>query len=80
MKAIRIANHGGSEAMEYAEVADPTLAENQVLIKIAFSGVNFIDVYQRTGLYPVELPYTLGLEAAGIIEKTGSQVRDFKKR
>ncbi len=78
MKAIRIAKHGGVEEMRFEEMAAPEPNETQALVKVAASGVNFIDVYQRTGLYSVKLPYTLGLEAAGVIEKIGSGVAEFK--
>jgi NADPH2:quinone reductase len=78
MKAIRISKPGGVEEMRFEELATPEPNENQALVKVAASGVNFIDVYQRTGLYPVKLPYILGLEAAGVVEKIGSGVAQFK--
>lgn len=77
MKAIRILKHGGSEVMQLVDLATPQPNENQTLVNVAASGVNFIDVYQRCGLYPVSLPYTLGLEAAGVVEKIGSGVTEF---
>jgi len=78
VKAIRINKYGGPEALIYDDIAVPEVNENQVLVKVSASGVNFIDVYQRTGLYSVALPYTLGMEAAGVVEKTGSAVTEFK--
>ena len=74
MKAIRIEKNGGPEVMKLAELPVPEAAAGQVLVKIEAAGVNFIDVYQRTGLYPVQLPYVLGLEGAGTVEKTGPGV------
>ena len=62
MKAVRIHAFGGPEAMQYEEVPTPTPGPGQVLVKQAAAGLNFIDVYQRTGLYPNDLPYGLGLE------------------
>ena len=78
MKAIRIAQHGGPEVLEVvdAELRDPE--SNEAVVRIAAAGVNFIEIYQRTGLYPVQLPFTPGQEAAGIVESVGAHVKDFK--
>ena len=65
MKAIRVHAPGGPDALRYEDVPRPTPGPGQVLVKIEAAGVNFIDVYQRTGLYEVALPFTLGQEAAG---------------
>lgn len=77
MKAIQITKHGGSEAMEYKDVPTPDPGADEVLLKLGACGVNFIDVYQRTGLYPVNLPYILGLEGAGRVEQIGNDVSSF---
>ncbi|MBF0286918.1 MAG: quinone oxidoreductase [SAR324 cluster bacterium] len=77
MKAIRIKEFGGPEAMSYEDIDAPSYEASDVLVKMEASGVNYIDTYQRTGLYPVELPYTLGLEGAGIVEQVGEQVTQF---
>lgn len=77
MKAIQITKHGGSEAMEYKDVPTPDPGADEVLLKLGACGVNFIDVYQRTGLYPVNLPYILGLEGAGSVEQIGNDVSSF---
>jgi len=69
MKAIKINKYGGPEALIYDDIAVPEVNGNQALVKVAASGVNFIDIYQRSGLYSVSLPYTLGMEAAGVVEK-----------
>ena len=67
--------------MRYVDVEIPSPSPTQVLIKVAAAGVNFIDIYQRMGLpsYNMVLPYTPGLEGAGIIEELGSEVAGFKK-
>src|SRR2546428_9394107 len=65
MKAIRVHAPGGPEALRYEDVERPVPGPGQVLVKIEAAGVNFIDVYQRTGHYKVPVPFTLGQEAAG---------------
>ncbi|MDZ7261269.1 MAG: quinone oxidoreductase, partial [candidate division KSB1 bacterium] len=79
MKAIQIKKFGGPEVMKYVDVPVPEPGADQVLVKLEASGVNFIDVYQRTGLYKVNLPYILGLEGAGIVVKVGSEVTGFSE-
>jgi NADPH2:quinone reductase len=74
MKAIRVQTPGGPEVLQYEEIPDPVPAEGQALVRIEAVGVNFIDVYHRTGLYKVPLPFTLGQEAAGTIESVGPGV------
>jgi NADPH2:quinone reductase len=74
MKAVRIHQTGGAEALRYDDVPVPTPAAGQALVRIEASGVNFIDIYQRTGLYKVPLPYTLGMEAAGTVESVAPDV------
>jgi NADPH2:quinone reductase len=75
MKAIRVHHPGGPEALRYEDIPDPVPAEGQALVRIEAIGVNFIDVYHRTGLYKVaSLPFTLGQEAAGTIEALGPGV------
>jgi len=78
MKAVRVREYGGPEAMSYDEVDIPSIGENDVLVKIEASGINYIDTYQRSGLYQIPLPATLGLEAAGIVTETGSNVSSFQ--
>src|SRR2546430_532324 len=67
MKAIRVHAPGGPDALRYEDIERPTPGPGQVLVKIEGAGVNFIDVYQRTGHYKVPLPVTLGQEAAGTV-------------
>ena len=78
MKAVRVREYGGPEAMSYDEVDIPSIGENDVLVKIEASGINFIDTYQRSGLYQIPLPATLGLEAAGTVTEIGLNVSSFQ--
>ena len=74
MHAIRIQQFGGPEAMGLEELPTPKPGDGQALVRIEAAGVNFIDVYQRTGLYKNPLPYGLGLEGAGVVEAVGGGV------
>ena len=74
MKAIRIHQNGGPEVLSYEETAEPQPGPNEAVIKIDAAGVNFIDIYFRSGLYPAELPITNGQEGAGTVTATGSEV------
>jgi NADPH2:quinone reductase len=78
MKAVRIHKTGGPEVLTYETVPDPEPGPGEVRVKIAAAGVNFIDIYHRTGLYPLNLPLILGLEAAGRVEALGPGVTEFK--
>jgi NADPH2:quinone reductase len=78
MKIIQIAKTGGPEVMELVEAPMPTPGPKQALVKIAASGVNFIDVYFRIGLYKADLPFTPGNEASGTVEAVGSDVTEVK--
>jgi NADPH2:quinone reductase len=78
MKAIVVEQPGGPEALQYKEVPTPELAAEQVLVRVAAIGVNFIDVYHRKGFYPQPLPFTPGSEFSGTIEAVGAQVEDLK--
>lgn len=74
MKAIRVHQTGGPEAMQLDDVPTPEPGRGEAMVEIAAIGVNFIDVYFRTGLYKAPLPLTLGLEAAGTVRAVGSGV------
>jgi len=76
MKAIRVHTPGGPEALRLEDVPEPKPEAGQVLVKVEAAGVNFIDVYQRTGHYKVPLPFTLGQEAAGTVAAVGSGVAE----
>ena len=79
MKAIRVNEHGGPEVLNYEDVEVPEPGEGEARVKLAASGVNFIDTYQRTGLYPRETPFTLGLEGAGEVEAVGEGVEEISE-
>ena len=74
MKAIRVNEHGGPEVLSYEEVGLPEPGPGQARVRLAASGVNFIDVYVRTGVYPGEPPFTLGQEGAGEVDAVGEGV------
>lgn len=77
MRAIRVEATGGPEAMEATDVAAAEPQEGQLLVDVAASGVNFIDTYQRSGIYQMTLPFTPGSEGAGTVRAVGSGVRGF---
>ncbi len=77
MKAIRVNEHGGPEVLSYEDVELPDPGPGEARIRLAAAGVNYIDTYQRTGLYPKETPFTLGLEGAGEVESVGEGVEEF---
>jgi len=77
MKAIRVHQHGGPDVLRYEDIPTPSAGPGQVLVHIEAAGLNFIDVYERTGLYQVELPRTLGMEAAGTVTEVGPDVADL---
>ena len=76
MKAIQVNQPGGAEKLELMEVPVPAPAAKQALVRIAAAGVNFIDVYFRTGLYKADFPMTPGQEAAGTVEAVGPAVTE----
>jgi len=78
MKAIIISKVGGPEVLELKDIKLEDPKSNEVLIKNKAIGLNYIDTYHRSGLYPVELPSRVGLEGAGIIEKIGPDVKNFE--
>lgn len=75
-RAIRIHEHGGPEVLRFEEVTVAAPGPGEAAIRQTAVGVNFIDTYQRTGLYPVDLPSGIGLEAAGVVESVGSGVSE----
>jgi NADPH:quinone reductase len=78
MKAVRVHQTGGPEALQYEDTAVPQPATGQALVKMHAIGVNFIDVYFRTGLYKAESPFILGMEGAGVVEQVGPDVTHVK--
>ncbi|HKA42914.1 MAG TPA: quinone oxidoreductase [Burkholderiales bacterium] len=76
--AIRISEHGGPEKLRWEEVQVGDPGPGQVRVRNTAIGLNYIDTYQRGGLYPMQLPFTLGSEGAGVIEAVGPKVKEFK--
>jgi NADPH2:quinone reductase len=74
MWAIQIDETGGPEVMQWRELPDPEPGTGQIVVDVAAAGLNFIDTYQRTGLYPVSMPWVLGLEGSGTVSAVGSDV------
>jgi NADPH:quinone reductase len=79
MQAIRVHDYGGPEVMRLDQLPVPEPGPEQVLVRLEAIGVNFIDVYQRSGAYQGALPFTLGREGAGVVEETGSEVADVQR-
>jgi NADPH:quinone reductase len=76
VRAIRLATTGDPEVLAVEDVAAPEPGRGEVLVEVAVAGVNFIDTYQRSGLYPLELPTGLGFEGAGTVTAVGDGVTD----
>jgi NADPH:quinone reductase len=79
MYAVRISQFGNPSVLQWQDVDMPEPAAGQVLVRVQTAGVNFIDIYQRTGLYKNPLPFTPGMEAAGVVHKVGAGVPDLQK-
>ena len=77
-KAIQIHTVGGPDALVYEDVEPVAAGAGEAVVRIEACGVNFIDVYHRTGLYPVATPFTPGMEGAGVVESIGAGVTDVK--
>jgi NADPH2:quinone reductase len=78
MKLIRVHEFGGAENLKYEELATPEPGKGEARVKIEAAGVNFIDVYQRAGLYKPALPFVDGQEAAGVVDAVGAGVTEVK--
>ncbi len=77
MKAIRFEKTGGPDVLELQDIELPAPGRGQIRVHHTAIGVNFIDTYHRSGLYPVALPSGLGMEAAGTVEALGEGVGGF---
>lgn len=77
MKAILVYEPGGPEALTLVDIPVPQPGRKEALVKIAAIGVNFIDIYFRSGLYKADLPISIGQEAAGTVEAVGAEVTEF---
>ena len=78
MKAIRVHEVGGPDVLHIEEIPDPTPAPDEVLVRVEVVGVNFIEIYQRKGQYPMKLPFTPGREGAGEVVAIGSNVTSLR--
>ena len=78
MRAIRIHEHGGPEKLVLDEIPAPVPGAGELRLRVEAAGLNFIDTYKRSGLYPVPLPHTLGQEAAGVVTAVGPGVTEFR--
>jgi NADPH2:quinone reductase len=76
MRAIRVHAPGGTEALSEERIPVPTPGEGEALVRVEYAGVNFIDIYRRTGQYTIPIPATLGGEGAGVVVSTGSGVSE----
>ncbi|HEU5403938.1 MAG TPA: quinone oxidoreductase [Terriglobales bacterium] len=79
MKAVEVSHTGGPEVLEYKDVPEPQPKPNEALVQVKAAGLNFIDVYFREGRYPSKLPFIVGQEAAGIVERVGNEVTTLKR-
>lgn len=78
MRAIQISSYGGPEVIEVVDRDDPAAEPGRAVVEVAAAGVNFVDVYHRSGLYQLELPGGLGLEGAGRVKEVGEGVEDLR--
>jgi len=79
MKAVRVHQNGDPEVLRYEDIPVPEPGAGEARVKIEAIGLNYIDIYQRTGLYPIKTPFTLGMEGAGIVDAVGANVVEVKK-
>ena len=77
MRAVSVSQAGGPEVLTVTTIDSPDPGDGQLRIDVAAAGVNFIDTYHRGGLYPMEFPFTPGVECAGVVSATGSGVTEF---
>ncbi|MBI2152947.1 MAG: quinone oxidoreductase [Candidatus Rokubacteria bacterium] len=78
MKAIRVKTVGGPDVLTLEDVPDPKPGPGEAVVKLEAAGLNYIDVYYRTGLYKTQLPFTLGLEGGGVVTEVGPNVTEVK--
>lgn len=79
MKAVQIKEYGGPEVMKYLDLPDPAPGEGQALVQMQAVGVNFTDTYSRSGVNPPQLPWIVGVEGAGVVQKVGPGVTNVKE-
>ena len=79
MKAVRVHKYGGPEVLTNEDIPVPEPKTGEARVKIEAIGLNFIDIYHRTGLYPLQTPFTVGMEGAGVVDAVGDGVTEVKK-
>jgi len=79
MKAMRVHKYGGPEVLVLDEIPIPEPKAGEARVKIEAIGLNYVDIYQRTGLYPLPAPFTLGMEGAGVVDAVGDGVTEVQK-
>ena len=77
MRALLVTRHGGPDVLQVRDVPEPAAGPGQVLVEVGASGINFVDVYFRTGAYPAQPPFVLGTEGAGTVVARGEAVTGF---
>ena len=77
MKAVRVHEFGDPSVLRYEDAPTPQPGAGEILVKVAAAGLNFIDTYHRQGWYPLERPFVLGQDGAGVVEKVGEGVTEF---
>jgi NADPH2:quinone reductase len=78
MRAVRVHEPGDASVLRVETIADPVAGEGQLLVEVEAAGLNFIEIYQRNGLYPMQRPYVVGSEAGGVVRAIGAGVSGFK--
>lgn len=78
MKVVRIHETGGPEQLVYEDVPTPDMGPEEVRVRVEAAGLNFVDIYKRRGLYPLQVPGALGEEGAGVVDAVGEDVRNFE--
>src|SRR5262245_36891436 len=79
MNAVRVHKPGGPEVLSMDDVPVPEPKAGEARVKIEAVGLNYIDIYQRSGLYPLQTPFTLGMEGAGVVDALGEGTSEVKK-
>ncbi|MCX0276510.1 quinone oxidoreductase [Brevibacterium sp. CS2] len=77
MHAVHATRKGGPEVLEYVEVPDPSAGPGELFVAVEAAGINFIDTYRRSGMYPMDFPHIVGVEGAGVVEAVGEGVTGF---
>lgn len=77
MRAVTVSRYGGTDVLEVTDLDRPTVGSGRVLVEVGAAGVNYMDVYQRTGAVPVPTPFIAGVEGVGVVTAVGDGVTDL---